>query len=151
MQLSFGDAYPYMAVISVVSNMAGLQALVTLFKISQDPLSSYRIKPKFFTVQFTLIITSVQSLVTGTLAKFGVIKCLGPFNPRVNEKCKSLKFIIFCLKCHYYSKCTNVKPHYIKKNTINFGQITYKLSQTKQPYSIIHMRPKSHQVLHQPS
>ena len=87
-QLTVGDAYPYMSVIAVISNMVALQALVTFFKISQDPLSSYKIKPKFFTVQFTLIITSVQSLVTGSLAKFGVIKCLGPYNPRVQEKCK---------------------------------------------------------------
>ncbi|XP_038074121.1 organic solute transporter subunit alpha-like [Patiria miniata] len=84
--LMLGDAYPYMTLIALISNMVALQALVTFFKISQDPLSSYKVKPKFFTVQFVLIITSIQSIITGAFAKFGVIKCLGPYSPRVNER-----------------------------------------------------------------
>ncbi|XP_022108682.1 organic solute transporter subunit alpha-like [Acanthaster planci] len=85
-ELSINDAYPYMTLIALISNMVALQALVTFFRISQDPLSSYKVKPKFFTVQLVLIITSIQSVITGALAKFGVIKCLGPYNSSVNGK-----------------------------------------------------------------
>ncbi|XP_072163590.1 organic solute transporter subunit alpha-like [Diadema setosum] len=73
--------YLWFNVIYIVSTLFALNGIIIFYKLSREPLKEFNLTPKFLTVQFTLILTNVQSFTIGLCAITGKVACTPPFHP----------------------------------------------------------------------
>ena len=87
-QFTISSAYLWLQLVATVSTITALQGLIILYQTSREPLKDFMLRPKFFTVQMSLVITNVQNLVISLLAASGKIACKGPITPGLRAMCK---------------------------------------------------------------
>ena len=61
-----------------------------MLKASAEPLSEFRIRPKFYLVQMVLILISAQNLLLSLMVAAGAIPCIPPFRSDARANCKLL-------------------------------------------------------------
>ncbi|XP_071833162.1 organic solute transporter subunit alpha-like [Apostichopus japonicus] len=78
---SGSDPWLVMEIMMLFSSMFALNGIIIMFRISKDTMKEFHLVPKFFTVQLTLILTSVQGFTISLIVYFGGIACRPPFIP----------------------------------------------------------------------
>ncbi|XP_078001127.1 organic solute transporter subunit alpha-like [Glandiceps talaboti] len=77
-KVAFDEAYIYLNTILIVSSILGIYGLQVIYRISEKPLQEFRIRPKFFSLQVTVILANLQHPLLGILVTMNVIKCADP-------------------------------------------------------------------------
>ncbi|KAJ8045554.1 Organic solute transporter subunit alpha [Holothuria leucospilota] len=78
---SGSDPWLAMEMCMLVSSMIALNGIIIMFRISKDPMKEFHLTPKFFTIQLTLILTSVQGFTISLIVYCGGFACRPPFIP----------------------------------------------------------------------
>lgn len=78
---SGSDPWLAMEMCMLVSSMIALNGIIIMFRISKGPMKEFHLTPKFFTIQLTLILTSVQGFTISLIVYCGGFACRPPFIP----------------------------------------------------------------------
>ncbi|XP_070578970.1 organic solute transporter subunit alpha-like [Ptychodera flava] len=80
--IAFDEAYVYLNTILIVSTVLAMYGLQAIYKVSLTLLKEFRLRPKFLSVQITLLLGNIQNAFLGILVSTNVIKCSDPFSSK---------------------------------------------------------------------
>ncbi|XP_022108683.1 organic solute transporter subunit alpha-like [Acanthaster planci] len=138
-KIALDEPYIYILTVSSLSGLLALYGIILFLTVSLEPLRSYRIRPKFFTVQMVLIIISSQNLILAILADVGVIPCVAPFSSDsranyIGDMLIIVEMLFFAILSRMYFRGRFGNVDLIDENAPIGGRLT-----TFGPYAVVTM------------
>ncbi|KAK7003374.1 organic solute transporter subunit alpha [Biomphalaria glabrata] len=116
-KIDASNGYPYILILSQTSFLFGLYGLFMLFELCKEALKPLFIAPKFFLIQFVIILTLLQGSIFGTFSKYNMPSCRGILSSAVRGRTYYLialiiQFLLLMIISRYFYR----RP----QNNVNF-------------------------------
>ena len=100
LQTSPTSAALYISVLSGISTLLSMYGMIVIYRATVSYMKHQKLTIKFISVQMTVVLINIQTLVFGVMARYDVPPCLHSRGPKVRASSKlndSRHFRILCI------------------------------------------------------
>ena len=81
----------YISILSGISTLLSMYGLIVIYRATRDHMKHQIISMKFIAVQVAVILSNIQTLVFGIMARYDVPPCIQSRGPKVRASSKSVQ------------------------------------------------------------